>query len=394
MPVLAGAVILAIQSGTIKGFGLFVAPLTRLAGLNIAAVGLAFAVGQMVSGVVQPFFCAAADSRGALRVLISGALFIFTGFLLTAAVHTDWSIVLTLGIVCAVGWGATDYSVLIGAASRKLRPEYQVLAGGLINAGGSVGPFLFPPLLQTAISGYGWDVAMVAVSAVVLLIIPLSLIYRTPSAERVETKKLNGVRKQIGIALRNPGYLLLHTGFFTCGFHVAFLSAHLANDISMHGHAAGVSAAALSITGVFSIAGSLFSGVMGLRFKMKHILAAVYGSRALMIGLFLLSGQTTFGYYVFSAALGFTWLATVAPTSGLTGKLFGTEYLSTLCGLTMFSHQIGAFLGAWCGGLVASRTGNYGAIWIADMLLAVFAALVNLPIKEPDSPLERDGRPA
>jgi predicted MFS family arabinose efflux permease len=382
---MAAAAILAISSGTMKTFGLFVAPLTQIAGLSITAVSLAFAVGQVVSGIAQPIFCAVADSKGASRVLTGSALLIFAGFSVTAAFHTGWSIVFTVGIICAVGWAAADYPVLIGTVSRKLRPGYQALAGGLINAGGSVGPFVFAPFVQMAISSYGWIAAMFAISAIALIIIPLSLIDREPHAERSERKKSTGAGKQIKMALRNPNYLLLHAGFFACGFHVAFLSAHLANDITLHGHAVSVPAAALSITGIFSIAGSLFSGVMGLKFKMKHILAGVYGSRALMIGLFLLSAQTVFGYYVFSAALGFTWLATVAPTSELVRKFFGTEYLSTLSGLTMFSHQVGAFLGAWIGGIIVSRTGNYGGMWIMDLLLAIFAAIVSLMIRESEN---------
>ncbi|MDR1376395.1 MAG: MFS transporter [Synergistaceae bacterium] len=383
MLVAAAASILAISSGTMKTFGLFVAPLTRIAGLSITSVSLAFAVGQVISGIAQPVFCAVADSRGAARVLTGSALLIFTGFSITAAFHTGWSIVFTVGVICATGWAAAEYSILIGAVSRKLRPGYQALAGGLINAGGSVGQFMFAPLLQMTISGYGWVTAMLAISGIALIIFPLSLIFREPSTGRLERKKTIGAGTQIKIALRSPDYLLLHAGFFTCGFHVTFLSAHLANDIFLHGHAGGVSAAVLSITGIFSIAGSLFSGMLGLKFKMKHILAGVYGSRAVMIGLFFLSARTEFEYYVFSAALGFTWLATVAPTSELVRKLFGTEYLSTLFGLTMFSHQAGAFLGAWSGGLIVSLTGNYDMVWIIDLLLALFAVTVNLSIREP-----------
>jgi predicted MFS family arabinose efflux permease len=381
--VLAAASIAAVSSGTMKTFGLFVAPLTQVAGLGIASVGLAFAVGQVVSGIAQPILCAVADSRGVSQVLLRGALLTFAGFSATAIFHTEWSIIFTVGIVCAVGWASAEYSVLIGAVSQKLRPGYQAIAGGLINAGGSVGQFLFAPFLQMTISAYGWSAAMLAISAIVLVIAPLSLIYKEPHAERrPPRKKMTGAGDQIKIALRNPNYLLLHAGFFTCGFHVAFLSAHFANGIVLHGYASDVSAAALSITGIFSIAGSLFSGMMGLKFKMKYILASVYGSRALIIGLFLLSARTVFGYYMFSAALGFTWLATVAPTSELVRKLFGTEYLSTLFGLTMISHQTGAFLGAWIGGMIVSQTGSYDAMWVMALLFAIFAAAVNLAIHE------------
>ena len=188
---------------------------------------------------------------------------------------------------------------------------------------------------------------------------------------------------QIKLAMRDPSYWCLHAGFFTCGFHIAFLVTHLPGEVALNGHHATVSAASIGIIGLFNIAGSLCAGALGNHYLMKHILAVMYGSRAVMIAIFLLAPKTALTFYVFAASLGFTWLATVPPTAGIIGKLFGTRYLATLFGLTLFTHQVGGFLGAWLGGIAVAHDGNYMWMWYADIVLASLAALVNLPIREP-----------
>jgi predicted MFS family arabinose efflux permease len=191
-----------------------------------------------------------------------------------------------------------------------------------------------------------------------------------------------GLWQQVRQAMCDRSYLCLHAGFFTCGFHIAFLVTHLPGEVALCGHSAHVSAASLAIIGLFNIAGSLFAGSLGTRYRMKYILAVMYGSRAVMIAIYLLAPKTALTFYIFAAALGFTWLATVPPTAGLVGKLFGIRYLATLFGLTLLTHQIGAFLGAWLGGLAVAHDGNFLWMWYADIILASLAALVNLPIRE------------
>jgi predicted MFS family arabinose efflux permease len=226
---------------------------------------------------------------------------------------------------------------------------------------------------------------MFTMAATTLLTIPLaSLLNGKQSQEAVvaTAQPSIGLMEQIRIAMQDKSYLCLHAGFFTCGFHIAFLVTHLPGEVALCGHSAHVSAAALAIIGLFNIAGSLFAGKLGSHFRMKYILAVMYGSRAVMIGLYLLAPKTELTFYIFAMALGFTWLATVPPTAGLVGKLFGTRYLATLFGLTLLSHQIGGFLGAWLGGLSMAHDGNYLWMWYADIGLAALAALVNLPIRE------------
>jgi predicted MFS family arabinose efflux permease len=213
-------------------------------------------------------------------------------------------------------------------------------------------------------------------------------------AKHVPAAAATGVGAQVRLALRDRSYLCLHAGFFTCGFHIAFLVTHLPGEVALCNLSAGVSATALALIGLFNIAGSLTVGALGTRYRMKSLLVVMYGSRALMIALFLLAPKTALTFYVFAAALGFTWLATVPPTAGLVGKLFGARYLATLFGLTLLSHQVGAFFGAWLGGLAFVRFGDYNWMWYADIALALGAALINLPIREAHVERAPDGAKA
>jgi predicted MFS family arabinose efflux permease len=187
---------------------------------------------------------------------------------------------------------------------------------------------------------------------------------------------------QLRIAARDRSYWCLHAGFFTCGFHIAFLVTHLPGEVNLCSLPASVAAGSLAIIGLANVAGSLTAGALGNTFRMKWLLFWIYFSRAAAIAIYLAAPKTALTFYVFAAALGFTWLATVPPTAGLVGKLFGVRYLATLFGLTLLSHQIGGFFGAWLGGIALVRFGDFGWMWYADIVLALGAALINLPIRE------------
>ena len=376
--------ILMITMGVRQTAGLFIAPIDAATGMGIVSISFALAIGQFVWGLVQPIFGAVADKRGSYAVLVFGALLLAAGLALTPWLTTEWGLVLTMGILSAAGAGAGSFSILIGATAEKIPPARRAFAGGFINAGGSFGQFLFAPLVQLIIGSVGWFSALFALAGTALLTIPLArlLVGSGRAAAVPVVRDSGGMLRQIREALQDRSYLCLHAGFFTCGFHVAFLVTHLPGEVALSGHAATVSAASIGLIGLFNIAGSLCAGALGERYRMKHILAVMYGSRAVMIGLYLMAPKTELTFYVFAASLGFTWLATVPPTAGLVGKLFGTRYLATLFGLTLLTHQIGGFLGAWLGGLAMAHDGNYMWMWYADIFLASAAALVNLPIRE------------
>jgi MFS family permease len=385
--IVTSAVILMITMGSRQTMGLFISPLNTSTGLGVVAISFAMAIGQFVWGASQPIFGAIADRYGPGRVIVAGGVMLAIGWTATTLASSEWALILTLGVIASAGAGAGSFSILIGATAGKLPPERRAFAAGFINAGGSFGQFVFAPFVQAMISAFGWISAMVALAVSALATLPLARALRRPPAPPAAASKGHatgdiGLRSQLKIAARDPSYWLLHAGFFTCGFHVAFLVTHLPGEVNLCGLPAGVAATSLAIIGIANIAGSLGIGAMGNRFRMKHLLFWVYFARVVAIAGYLAAPKTTLTFYVFAAVLGVTWLSTVPPTAGLVGKLFGTRYLATLFGLTLLSHQIGGFFGAWLGGLALVNTGSYAWMWYADMALALAAAFVNLPIKE------------
>ncbi|MES2130534.1 MAG: MFS transporter [Pseudomonadota bacterium] len=379
---LAAAAILMITMGARLTTGLFMSPIHAATGLGIASISFALAVGQFVWGAAQPVFGAVADKYGAGRVLVLGAVLLAAGMALTPLVNSQFGVMMTMGVLSAAGAGAGSFSILIGATAQRLPMQRRPFAAGFINAGGSFGQFVFAPLVQAIISSAGWIAAMWTMAATTLLTIPLAWPLRSQGHRAAAVKGEAGMGAQIKAAMRDKSYLCLHAGFFTCGFHIAFLVTHLPGEVTLCGLPPSVSGMALGLIGLFNIVGSLSVGALATRYRSKSLLALMYGSRAVIIALYLLAPKSALTFYIFAAALGATWLATVPPTAGLVGKLFGTRYLATLFGLTLVSHQIGGFLGAWLGGLSFVAFGDYTWMWYADIVLAVGAALVNLPIRE------------
>ncbi|MDO9452881.1 MAG: MFS transporter [Stagnimonas sp.] len=384
---IAAATILTLTMGVRQSLGLFIAPINASTGMGVVSISFALAIGQLMWGIAQPLFGAYADKHGSVGVVQVGGLMLAAGLALTPFMPTQWGLLMCLGVLSAAGAGAGSFSILIGATSRQLPPERRAFAAGFINAGGSFGQFVFAPLAQAVIAAFGWAAALFTLAASSLLTLPLARALRggaPVASSQSNTVVVEGpsLGSEIRRALKDRSYWCLHLGFFTCGLHIAFLVTHLPGEVQLCGLSANVSALSLALIGLFNIAGSLTAGWLGSRYRMKWILTAIYASRAVLIGLFLLAPRTPLTFYVFAASLGFTWLATVPPTAGLVGKLFGTRYLATLFGLTLLSHQIGGFFGAWLGGVSISRFGDYQWMWIADMVFALLAAVVNLPIRE------------
>lgn len=399
----AAAAVMLITTGTRQVSGLFLLPIMNSTGVSITSISLALAIGQFVWGAMQPVFGALADSYGAYRVVVFGALLMAAGSILTAFSNSELTLIATMGVLSAAGAAAGSFSILIGGTARRLSPQQRSTAAGTINAGGSLGQFVFAPIVQGVIGAWGWVAAMFTLAASALTTIGLALPLRSkkeaaatasgPSAtsSTAASDAANDgltLRQQLRVATRDPNYIYLNLGFFTCGFHVAFLVTHLPGEIQLCGLAPGVAANSLAIIGLFNVIGSVGAGILGQRYRMKHLLALIYGSRAVMIAIYLLMPKTAVNLYIFAAGMGMTWLATVPPTSGIVGKLYGVRFLGTLFGLTLVSHQTGAFLGAWLGGVAMAQLHSYQWIWFADMALAVGAALINLPIRE-DKPLPR-----
>jgi MFS family permease len=378
----AGA-LLMITMGARQSLGLFISPINTTTGLGIVTLSLALGIGQFVWGAVQPVAGAFADRYGPGRVLAVGLVLLALGTALTPFMTSGFGMALSLGLLMAAGAGACSFSVLIGATAQRVPAESRGTASGVINAGGSFGQFVFAPLLQKLISVMGWMGAMWTFAALTLATLPLARLLRGRRTTSTAPAPGDlGLKHAVRTAVADRSYLLLNLGFFTCGFHIAFLVTHLPGEVGLCGLPTSVASWSLAIIGIANIAGSLYAGWCVNRYRSKYILFWMYLARALLIVAYLAAPKTALTFYVFAAGLGFTWLATVPPTAGVVGKLFGTRYLATLFGLTLLSHQIGGFFGAYLGGIAVTTQGNYLWMWIADALLALTAALVNLPIRE------------
>ena len=380
---LMAASILMITMGTRQSMGLYVGPLNTDTGLGIVSISLAMAIGQFVWGAIQPIAGAFADKFGPRPVLLSGLLILVLGSALTPFVSSQLGLIVTLGLLTAIGSGACSFSVLLGAVAQRMPATSRGAASGIINAGSSFGQFVFAPIIGKLIQWVGWMNTMWAMAAVALLAIPLlNRLTNDTHAPAAAPTPEGGLKKAVSDAIRNPSYLLLHLGFFTCGFHIAFLVTHLPTEVGLCGLSPTVASWSLALIGLANIVGSLFAGSCINLYRSKYVLAVMYGSRAVLIALYLVAPKTEWTFYAFAVGLGLTWLATVPPTAALVGKLFGIRYLATLFGLTLLSHQIGGFLGAYLGGLVLEAQGDYQWMWWADIALSAMAALINLPIKE------------
>lgn len=394
---LLAAAVLMVTMGARQSMGLFVSPLNTTTGLGIATISFAMAVAQFVYGAIQPIAGALADRYGHLRVVVAGVLLTALGSALTPFMTSTWGLVFTIGLLTAAGSGTASFSVLIGATAGRIPVEKRGMSSGIINAGASFGQFVFAPLTARLISTIGWMGAMWSLAVIALFALPVTgLLGRRVARARADalsnkaattSASLNptdrGLRAAVRDAFANPSYLLLHASFFTCGFHIAFLVTHLPGEIQLCGLPTEVAGWSIAIIGLANIVGSLFAGWSLQYYRGKDVLFWMYASRSALIILYLFAPKTPLTFYIFAFGLGLSWLATVPPTAGVVGKLFGTRYLATLFGLTLLSHQTGAFFGAWLGGITVTEFGNYNWMWYADITLAALAALFNLPIREP-----------
>lgn len=387
---LAAAGTFALTMGTRQTMGLFVGPLNTATGLGIGSISLAFAFGQMWWGVTQPFAGAIADRIGAGRVLFVGTLLVAIGTLITPYMQSTLGLILAIGVLAAGGAGMAGPAVLMATASRMIPAHKRGMATGIINAGGSFGQFVMAPIAGALMVAGGWVHAMQILGLLVLLALPAAFLLRggaaagvapgTPAAPAAQQPLATA--QAVRAALRTPSYVMLAAGFFVCGFHVAFLATHLPGVIASCGLPVQFGAWSLAVIGLFNIVGSLAMGWAVGRWRMKSLLSLVYAVRALAVLAFLFAPKTGPVMLAFAAVMGLTFLSTVPPTAGLVAKLFGTGNMATLFGIVMLAHQIGGFLGAWLGGKVFEATGSYNWLWYVDIMLAVGAALVHLPIRE------------
>lgn len=382
-----GVVCLILAMGIRQSFGIFLAPIAVDLDVGRQVFGLAIAWQNLLWGLAQPITGAIADQFGAVRVTIVGAALYAAGLALAAFSSDPMGLNVTLGVLVGLALAGTTYGTVLGAVGRVVPPEKRSMAFGICTAAGSFGMFAVVPGAQALLDAMSWRDAFIILAIAVGLLAPLAFGFAGSDRQIRRHGGGQSLTAAIGEARGHSGYWLLNAGFFVCGFHVAFVATHLPAYLADQGLPPSISAWSLAMIGLFNIFGSYLFGLLGGRFRQKWVLAAIYFARAIVIGLFIalpLSGATA---VAFGAAIGFLWLGTVPLTSGLVARVFGVQYLSMLYGVVFASHQLGAFLGAWGGGLAYDLLGSYDSVWIISIGLALFATLIHLPIK--DQPLAR-----
>jgi len=375
-----GASVLALNMGVRQTFGLFLEPMTLDLGISRGNFSLAIAIQNILWGLLTPLCGILADRYGAGRVLVTGGLLYALGIVIMALGASGLAIHLGAGVLVGLAVGASGFPLVLSAIARAVPEERRNLAIALAATGGSVGQFLLLPLAQILIETTGWPGALLIFAGLSALIIPLASGLR--GKPDTVSSGATGIGGAVNQARRHSGYLLLTGGFFVCGFHVAFIGTHLPGYITSCNLAPLVGATALSIIGFFNILGGLAAGVLGSRYRLKYLLSGIYLARAVAIALFLLGPKTDWAVYLFSGAFGLLWLSTVPLTSALVGQIFGPRYMATLFGIVMLGHQLGAFFGAWFGGLSYDLSGSYDAVWIISVLLGLLAAVLHWPIAD------------
>jgi MFS family permease len=385
-----GAAIVTLSMGIRHGFGLWLQPITQAQGWTRETFAFAIAVQNLAWGIFGIFAGMVADRFGALRVIVGGALLYALGLVGMALSPTGLLFTLTAGVLIGAAQAGTTYAVIYGVIGRNISADRRSWAMGVAAAAGSFGQFLMVPTEGFLISSFGWKTALLVLSAAVLLIMPLALGLRESGfAGGTSARHEQTIGQALREALKYPSFQLLMAGYFVCGFQVVFIGVHMPSYLKDKGMSPQVAGYALALIGLFNVFGTYTAGALGQRIAKKKILATIYLSRAVVIAVFLAAPLSPASVYIFASLMGLLWLSTVPPTNAVVAQIFGIQHLSMLSGFIFFSHQMGSFMGVWLGGYLYDRTGSYDIVWYIAIALGLFAALVNLPVRE--APITRDG---
>ncbi|MFM8637589.1 MAG: MFS transporter [Betaproteobacteria bacterium] len=384
---ICSALILTLSMGIRHGFGLWLQPITVERAWSRETFAFALAVQNIAWGLAGPIAGMLADRFGAFRVLVVGGLLYSLGLVLMALSTSGLAFTGSAGLLIGMAQAGTTYAVVYGVIGRNVAPERRSWAMGVAAAAGSFGQFMMVPVESGLIGSIGWQMALFALGAAALAIIPLSLGLREPASATASQPGQQSIGQALKEAFGYGSFNWLMAGYFVCGFQVVFIGVHLPSYLKDQGMGPDVAATALALIGLFNVVGTYGSGVLGQNLPRKWILSSIYGLRSVAIVLFLWAPLTTTSVYLFASVMGLLWLSTVPPTNAVIAQIFGVRYLSMLGGFVFLSHQVGSFLGVWMGGLLYDATGAYDVVWWIAVALGVFAALANVPVR--DAPIAR-----
>lgn len=395
-PVLiAGCIVIMLGFSIRASFGVFQIPIAENFGWLRSDFSLAIAIQNLAWGIGQPIFGALAEKFGDRRAIIAGALCYAAGLVLSAFAITPGQHQF-LEILVGFGIAGTGFGVILAVVGRAASAENRSIALGIVTAAGSAGQVLGAPLAEGLLAIFPWQTVFLIFAALILSSLFALPMMRAPArASRAELEETMG--EVLLKAFRDPSYTLIFVGFFSCGYQLAFITAHFpafvtemcgAIDPSGTLAAIGVSttsalgAIAISLIGLANIVGSITAGWLGRRHSKKYLLSAIYTGRTIAAAAFILVPMTPTTVIVFSVVMGALWLATVPLTSGLVAHIYGLRYMGTLYGIVFLSHQFGAFVGVWLGGRLYDAYGSYTAVWWIGVAVGAFSAIVHLPIRE------------
>ena len=380
LPVLAGGIVMGLALGVRHVQGLFLLPVTMDRDWSRETFGLALAIQNLTWGLAQPFTGMVADRFGSARVVVGGLVAYAAGLVLM--VHADTRFVWAAGVCIGIGLSGTTFGVVYGALSRQVAPERRSWALGLSGAIGGFAQFAMVPAAHQILSAWGWRGALLALSVVMLLVLPCAL----PLRSRPDTSAAAEVDMPLSAALReafrHPGFWMLNLGFLACGFQLAFIATHLPAYLLDRGMGPAHAVTALALIALTNVLGTYGCGLLGASHRRKKLLAGIYLLRTAAMALFVLLPLTPTSLYVFAAVMGFVWLGTAPLTNGLVSQVFGVRYITTLFGFVFFGHQLGSFLGVWMGSHLFEATRSYELIWCVAMALGVVAAALHWPIDD------------
>ncbi|MEC8629133.1 MAG: MFS transporter [Pseudomonadota bacterium] len=396
-PVLiAGCLVIMVGFAIRASFGVFQIPIAEDFGWMRAEFSFAIAVQNLAWGIGQPIFSAIAERFGDRKAIILGALFYAGGLVLSAYAMTPLEMQM-LEILVGFGVAGTGFGVILAVVGRAASDEHRSLALGIATAAGSAGQVFGAPAAEWMLGFMPWQNVFLIFSALILAVLIVLPFMRspTPPATRAELEQSMG--QILGTALRDPSYILIFLGFFSCGYQLGFITAHFPAFVAEAcgaidpsgvlaslgiGTTSALGAISISLIGLTNIVGTIYAGWLGKRYTKKYLLAGIYLARTVVAGMFIILPMTPLTVIVFSIAMGSLWLATVPLTSGLVAHIYGLRYMGTLYGIVFLSHQIGSFIGVWLGGRLYDIYGTYDLVWWIGVGVGAFSAIVHLPVRE------------
>ena len=378
-----GAIIVSMSMGIRHGFGLWMQPMTQEMGWGREDFATAIGIQNISWGLIGIFLGMLADRFGAFRVIVFSSLLYALGLWGMAQAASPAWLALTLGVMVGAAQAGSTFAIVFGIIGRNIPAEKRSWAMGVVSAAGSFGQFLLVPTSSYMIEHIGWHQALLVLAAGMLMVLPLTLGLREPAfAGGQAPKRQQSILQALREAFGYRSFQLLMAGYFVCGFQVVFIGVHMPSYLKDQGLDPQVAGTALALIGLFNILGTYAAGVLGQRFPKNLLLSFNYTMRGVFISLFIFLPLSPVSVYLFAAAMGLLWLSTVPVTSAIVAQMFGVAHFSMLSGFVFMSHQLGSYMGVWLGGWVFDRTGSYDQVWYLTIALSVFAALINLPVRE------------